>query len=100
MECALSYIQSTHACDFDLWIPVLGHIDFVLPHLGPNCSSWDDTKLKDEMRRSAVLANLIPNTDVGHARLSFVTEGEASLHFFIQNELTAGAIKVGWLVNV
>jgi hypothetical protein len=47
------------------------------------------------MRRAAVLANLIPDTTAGHARLSFVTEGEASLHYAIQNGLPAGAMNDG-----
>lgn len=37
------------------------------------------------MRRAAVRAGLIPDTLHGHARISFVTEGEASLHFAIEN---------------
>ena len=65
-------------------------IDFVLPH--PN--GWGVSQ-QSEMRRAAVLADLISDTTAGHARLSFVTEGEASLHFSIQNGLPAGAIKVG-----
>lgn len=47
------------------------------------------------MRRAAVLADLIPDTTAGHARLSFVTEEEASLHFSIQDGLPAGVMKVG-----
>ena len=46
------------------------------------------------MRRAAVTAGLIPDSAVGQARLSFVTEGEASLHFCIQKGLTNDAIKV------
>jgi hypothetical protein len=46
------------------------------------------------MRRAAVTAGLIPDGAAGQARLSFVTEGEASLHFCIQNGLTNEAIKV------
>ena len=48
------------------------------------------------MRRAAVLAGLVPDDASGHARLSFVTEGEASLHFSVQNGLPAGAMKVCW----
>ena len=94
LECASSYIQDTHANGPDLWISVHDQIDFVLSH--PN--GWEGTQ-QSEMRRAAVLADLIPDTTAGHARLSFVTEGEASLHFSIQNGLPAGAIKVGGLVN-
>lgn len=47
------------------------------------------------MRRAAILAGLVPDTTAGHARLSFVTEGEASLHFAIHNGLPTGAIRNG-----
>ena len=90
LECASRYIRDTHADGHDLWISVQDQIDFVLSH--PN--RWKDTQQR-EMRRAAVLADLIPDTAAGHARLSFVTEGEASLHFSIQNGLHAGAMKVG-----
>ena len=46
------------------------------------------------MRLAAVLAGLVPDTASGHSRLSFVTEGEASLHFSVHNGLPAGAMKV------
>ena len=90
LECASSYVQDTHANGPDLWSSVQDQIDFVLSH--PN--GWEGTQ-QSEMRRAAVLAGLIPDTTAGHARLSFVTEGEASLHFSIQNGLPAGAMKVG-----
>ena len=89
LECASSYIQDTHANGPNLWMSVQDQIDFVLSH--PN--GWEGTQ-QSEMRRAAVLADLIPDTTAGHARLSFVTEGEASLHYSIQNGLPAGAMKV------
>ena len=89
LECASSYIQDTHVNGPDLWDSVKSHIDFVLSH--PN--GWEGTQ-QSEMRRAAVLAGLVPDNASGHARLSFVTEGEASLHFSVQNGLPAGAMKV------
>ena len=94
LECASSYIQDTHANGPDLWNSVKDQIDFVLSH--PN--GWEGTQ-QSEMRKAAVLAELILDTTTGHARLSFVTEGEASLHFSIQNGLPAGAMKV-WFTFV
>ena len=64
-------------------------MDFVLSH--PN--GWEGTQ-QNEMRRAAVLAGLVSDNPSGHSRLSFVTEGEASLHFSVQNGLPAGAMKV------
>ena len=88
-DCAASYITDTHPNGVDLWASVKGDIDFVLSH--PN--GWEGTQ-QSQMRRSAILAGLIPDTTAGNARLSFVTEGEASLHFAIQNGLPSGAMKV------
>ena len=88
-ECASSYIQDTHANGPVLWNSVKANIDFVLSH--PN--GWEGTQ-QTEMRRAAVLAGLVPDNASGHSRLSFVTEGEASLHFSVQNGLPAGVMKV------
>ena len=89
LKCASSYIQDTHANGPDLWNSVKSDIDFVLSH--PN--GWEGTQ-QSEMRRAAVLAGLVPDDACGHSRLSFVTEGEASLHFSIHNGLPDGAMKV------
>ena len=89
LVCASSYIQDTHANDPDLWNSVKSDIDFVLSH--PN--GWEGSQ-QSEMRRAAVLAGLVPDNESGHSRLSFVTEGEASLHFYIHNGLPSGAMKV------
>jgi hypothetical protein len=88
-ECASSYIQDTHANGPDLWDSVKSDIYFVLSH--PN--GWEGTQ-QSEMRRAAVLAGFVPDNEIGHSRLSFVTEGEASLHFSVHNGLPAGAMKV------
>ena len=87
LDCASSYIQDTHANGPDLWNSVKSDIDFVLSH--PN--GWEGTEQND-MRRAAVLAGLVPDNESG--RLSFVTEGEASLHFAVQNGLPTGVMKV------
>ena len=89
LECASSYIQDTHANGPDLWNSVKSDIDFVLSH--PN--GWEGTQQSD-MRRAAVLAGLIQDNANGHSRLSFVTEGEASLHFSVQNGLPTEAMEV------
>ncbi|KAF8901884.1 hypothetical protein CPB84DRAFT_1776920 [Gymnopilus junonius] len=90
LECASSYIQDTHANGPDLWNSVKSDIDFVLSH--PN--GWEG-KEQAEMRKAAVMAKLIPDTAAGHARVSFVTEGEASLHFAVQNGVLSSAMQNG-----
>ncbi|PFH47736.1 hypothetical protein AMATHDRAFT_6473 [Amanita thiersii Skay4041] len=59
-----------------LWNSLESSIDFVLSH--PN--GWEG-KQQAEMRHAAVVAGLVPNEYEGQKRISFVTEGEASLHF-------------------
>ena len=90
LGCASRFIQQTHSNGTTLWPSVKDEIDFVLSH--PN--GWEGAQ-QAEMRRAAVLAKLIPDTTAGHARLSFVTEGEASLHFAALNGLPVGVMKLG-----
>jgi len=90
LECASSFIQETHANGTRLWESVKDQLYFVLSH--PN--GWEGAQ-QAEMRKAAVLAKLIPQTAAGHSRLSFVTEGEASLHFALNNDPPVGVMKYG-----
>ena len=90
LECASSFIQETHANGADLWVSVREKIHFVLSH--PN--GWEGPQ-QAEMRKASVLAKLIPDTTAGHACLSFVTEGEASLHYAVHNGLPKGVMDDG-----
>lgn len=94
-QCASSYIQDTHANGPDLWASVKDDIHYVLSH--PN--GWQGIE-QSQMRRAAVLADLIPDTLTGHARVEFVTEGEASLHFVIQNGDLADTMEKGEVVVI
>jgi len=89
LQCSSTYIQDTHANGGDLWASVKDDIHFVLSH--PN--GWEG-KEQAQMRYAAVRAGLIPDTPGGHSRISFVTEGEASLHFAINNGVLSGALMV------
>ena len=90
LECASSFIQETHANGADLWVSVREEVHFVLSH--PN--GWEGQQ-QAEMRKASVLAKLIPDTTAGHACLSFVTEGEASLHYAVHNGLPKGVMDNG-----
>ena len=90
LECASSFIQDTHANGARLWESVKDDLYFVLSH--PN--GWEGAQ-QAEMRKAAVLSKLIPDTTTGHARLLLVTEGEASLHFAVQNGLPIGVTEDG-----
>ncbi|KAF8805178.1 hypothetical protein BYT27DRAFT_7192849 [Phlegmacium glaucopus] len=90
LKCASSYIQETYVNGIKLWDSVKFQIDFVLSH--PN--GWESTQQSD-MRQAAVRAGFGSDNASDHSRLSFVTEGEASLHFSIHNGLLAGAMTNG-----
>lgn len=79
-QCAKNYIQETPTVGPPLWNSLQDHIEYIFTH--PN--GWGGAQ-QSQMRRAAVLANLIPDTHQGHDRVQFVTEGEASLHFCIQS---------------
>ncbi|KIM40826.1 hypothetical protein M413DRAFT_27963 [Hebeloma cylindrosporum] len=87
-KCASAYLQDSYGTGW--WASVQYQIEFVLSH--PN--GWEGAQ-QSEMRRAAILAGLVPDTTAGNARLLFVTEGEASLHFAIHNGLPTGAIRNG-----
>ena len=88
-SCAREYICSTHANGESLWSSVEDRIEFVLSH--PN--GWEGLQ-QGKMRQAAVMAGLVPNNAAGHARVHFVTEGEASLNFCIQSDLTEESMQV------
>lgn len=87
--CAQKYIIDTHPNGESLWNSVKNHIDVVLSH--PN--GWEGPQ-QASMRTAAVSAGLVPDTTVGHERVHFVTEGEASLHYCINSGLAADAVQV------
>ncbi|KAF9523668.1 hypothetical protein CPB83DRAFT_775024 [Crepidotus variabilis] len=80
-SCTKEYIKESHPNGEEIWdnANITNDIDYVLSH--PN--GWEG-KEQTEMRKAAVEADLIPDTNDGHKRLSFVTEGEASLHFAVE----------------
>ena len=60
----------------DAWNSVATNIEFILSH--PN--GWEG-KQQSEMRHAAINAGLVATASEASERISFVTEGEASLHF-------------------
>ncbi|RXW11497.1 hypothetical protein EST38_g14358 [Candolleomyces aberdarensis] len=89
-QCAKIYIQDTHANGQALWEHVVSEADHIFSH--PN--GWEGYQ-QSRIRDAVVLAGIIPNTADGHSRVSFVTDGEASLHFAIDNGLPASAVQAG-----
>ncbi|TRM63778.1 hypothetical protein BD626DRAFT_260775 [Schizophyllum amplum] len=89
-NCTRTYIQETHPAGVQFWNSVKHNIDFVLTH--PN--GWEGRQ-QSQMREAAVQAGLVPGNDEGRARVSFVTEGEASLHFCLSKGLIVEGMKNG-----
>ena len=80
--CARKYIKESAMNGEAVWSRVENEIEFVLAH--PN--GWEGLQ-QSKMREAAILAKLVSNTDAGRARVHFVTEGEASIHYCILNGL-------------
>lgn len=80
LKCAMSFIQECHPGGTLIWESLKDNTYFVLSH--PN--GWGG-KEQNQMRQATIQATLIPDTGPGHDRLSFVTEGEANLHYAIEN---------------
>ena len=80
--CARTYIEETHANGIELWRTSEDCMYRIRSH----------SVQQSMMRTAAVRAGLIPDNENGHSHISFVTEGEASLHFCVQNGLTDDAI--------
>ncbi|KAI0628133.1 hypothetical protein C8Q77DRAFT_1162430 [Trametes polyzona] len=94
-RCTQRYIKETHANGESLWSSLQDRIEFVLSH--PN--GWEGLQ-QGKMRQAAIMAGLVPDSPEGHARVHFVTEGEASLHFCIRSGLTADSIADGHNVMI
>jgi len=86
MECTVAYIRDTHPNSAQLWESLKDSIAFVLSH--PN--GWEGLE-QSQMRQAAVHSGIIEDTKSGHAQLTFITEGEASLHFAIEQGVLKNA---------
>ncbi|PCH36688.1 hypothetical protein WOLCODRAFT_20691 [Wolfiporia cocos MD-104 SS10] len=90
-ECAREFIVENEKPNGErFWSSVQGQIEFVLSH--PN--GWEGAQ-QAKMRRAAIQAGLVPDDLTGHARIYFVSEGEASLHFCVHIAKVAGSLKNG-----
>ncbi|KAF8638104.1 hypothetical protein AX17_002444 [Amanita inopinata Kibby_2008] len=84
------YIQESHPGGIAFWQSVESNVDYVLSL--PN--GWEGAQ-QAQMRRAAVKAGLVASEADGLKRISFVTEGEASLHYCIQKGITNNAVNPG-----
>ncbi|KAM6502892.1 hypothetical protein JOM56_002869 [Amanita muscaria] len=89
-RCTKEYIEQTHASGDLVWSALEKETHFVLTH--PN--GWGGFE-QAQMRRAAINAGLIDDHHASEGRLSFATEGEASLNYCISSELSKDAFKDG-----
>lgn len=87
--CARTYISENDPNGINFWRTLEQDIEFILTH--PN--GWEGAQ-QSQMRAAAIQAGLVSDDQEGRARVHFVTEGEASLHFCIQNGLGSYASDV------
>ncbi|KAJ2936972.1 hypothetical protein H1R20_g123, partial [Candolleomyces eurysporus] len=80
-RCSEDFIAQTHG--EVTWKSVQKNIYYILTH--PN--GWGGPQ-QAGMRRAAVLAGLVSESAEDQSRITFVTEGEASLHYCLLNGLT------------
>ena len=71
------------------WNSVSRSIELVLTH--PN--EWGGPQ-QSQLRTAAVRASIVPDTPEGHARVHFVTEGEASFNFCATHTQAGENLKV------
>jgi len=84
-----TYIKESHPGGTAFWQSVEKNVEYVLSL--PN--GWEGQQ-QALMRRAALKAGLVANETQAQDRISFVTEGEASLHYCIQKGITKEAVKV------
>ncbi|THU88822.1 hypothetical protein K435DRAFT_830475 [Dendrothele bispora CBS 962.96] len=79
-QCTKDFIIQSTPYGVSVWESVEDNIQFMLSH--PN--GWEGAQ-QSQMRRAAILAGLITGSKEDHGRVQFVTEGEASLHYCLNN---------------
>lgn len=95
LRCTRQCIIETQANGEAVWNSVSPHIKFVLTH--PN--GYEGAQ-QETMKLAAIRGGLIPNSDAGRSRITFVTEGEASFNYCATSNLSADAFKVGYKGNL
>lgn len=76
LKCTESFIRDTHPTANTGWRGLIRKATFIIGH--PN--GWEGAQ-QGKLRQAAILGGLVPDTPEGRQRVSFVSEGEASLHF-------------------
>ncbi|KAG8929074.1 hypothetical protein FRC01_004906 [Tulasnella sp. 417] len=94
-NCVRDHILNTHVDGNRKWSTLKATTQFVLSH--PN--GWGSHQ-QGAMRDAAIRGGLVPNTPAGRERIEFVTEGEASFHWCIDQAIAGAALKEGTSIVV
>ena len=86
-QCTWKFIIQSNLDGPDMW-------KRLEPMIESHPNRWEGRQ-QALMRKAAILAGFIPDTEAGRSRLFFVTKGEASLHFCVNKGLVSKATAVG-----
>ncbi|RPD70102.1 hypothetical protein L226DRAFT_470624 [Lentinus tigrinus ALCF2SS1-7] len=89
-KCAEDYITEHDPIMKLRWNSLKDTIELILTH--PN--GWEGLQ-ESKMLEAAIMAGLVPDTPAGRDRVHFVTEGEAGLHYCVQNCFDSKGITPG-----
>ena len=85
--CSLLYLEKTHVHGWDSVDVKEAQLIFSYPN------GWDG--MQDQIRKAAVMSNIIVNNNSDHSRISFVTEAEANLYFVLKHGPPQQLVEVG-----
>ena len=88
-ECTKAYIQESHGNGDAVWASVEKDVDFVISH--PN--GWGGYQ-QSQLREALIMAGLVEEGEDNDRRVSFITEGEAGLHFALRHGLPKATMVV------
>ncbi|KAG8929077.1 hypothetical protein FRC01_004909 [Tulasnella sp. 417] len=94
-DCVHADIVKSHAGGEQIWVSLHDSAHFILSH--PN--GWGSLQ-QSRMRQAAIEGGLIPNTSEGKERVEFVSEGEASFHWCVEETVAEKALKAGTKIVV
>jgi hypothetical protein len=82
LECTKQWFEDQYAEGDSTWRRLIPQAHFIIGH--PN--GWEGAQ-QAKLRKAAVKAEFVPDNIKDRARIHFVTEGEASLHFCLEEGL-------------
>lgn len=89
LQCTKKFFEESSPNGATQWANLIDTAHFIISH--PN--GWEGPQ-QTKLRKAAVLALLVPDTMEGRARIHFVTEGEASLHFCLNEKVIEEGVDV------